>query len=204
MKKSVSGATPQRVYPRFKVDRAKLQARMKAFDMDSATRVISGRFPSFNLQGLAALEQISARIVSKPNPGGWPSVWHTVNFKYAREGKIVETDFMLSESLDSENVTFDGLYPDLPRRQGLGGTIFGLMIIRGNTFAGKEIELTSIRPNSRQMLGRMQREFRISVRGDWSSESDNAYITPPELSLEELAAVEWYWTEALHCPAPIA
>ncbi|MFC1560214.1 hypothetical protein ACFLZ2_05780 [Candidatus Margulisiibacteriota bacterium] len=191
-------------YPRFQPGFNPRTAIPKNYSLDMAEKALpAAEYPYLNLRGLAGVEGLSVQITTNlEERSGHTYHDFFVNYKrasYLRPGRID-----LYENTGSSGLMIFTLYPSLPQSpvlgKDLGKTLLFLILTRGNSFTGKRVDI----------LGTTRYGYDMAISmTHFSQEMQNAgeglyrrvFLSVPQLSAEQLTAVEWYWTNILHCPA---
>jgi len=187
-------------YPKMRIDKNVYGLKRRPRNFGAVNRILSKRFPNLNLTGLAALPYLLVTVECEAEKGR-KEVVHRFSVFHGGQARGEEGFLRIWQGLERESVTVTSVFPKLPAGQGLGRTLFELILLRGNSFTGKEIMVVDINAASKKMVGEMAG---FHLRTDkYSGEGDGEHwtIMAPKLSARELYAVEWYWINILHCPA---
>ena len=190
-------------YPLFRVDTKRMEQALTSHTYPSAKQTIQTGFATLNLDGVASLPSISCKIISEVAPPHYEGVAHKIEINFIHEKQTVTRDIGWRDNFTgdfADELWLGGLHLNLPRGQAIGRTLITLALLRCNTYANREMERSFIRPFGREMLRAMAGRFSISIRPDPHFESDIGFIGIPEISFEEIVAIEWYWRNILHCP----
>lgn len=187
-------------YPRIRAEKNLTELKRRPYDLNSAARILSRRFPKLNLAGLAAVPHLLVTLKTEAGEGRLDAVHHFSVF-HDNQARGEEGFIRIWQDHKRDRVIATSFFPKLPAGQRLGMTLLCLILLRGNGFAGKEIIGSDMNGASNTMIRGMAELYPIRVK--FSGESDGGYcnIMIPRLSARELYALEWYWVNILRCPA---
>ena len=192
-------AKAPKIYPKFQLGPGTSGINLKKHSLTSVKQILASRFPYLNLTGLAGVADICVSIISKRDETFDEITHHAFNIFYRGEQCPHNGSIELQENSRYNTIATNHIYPNLPRIGNLGVTILFLILVRGNTFAGKKVEIKNARTNVKKMASKME-DFSPEVI-PYELGNESVFITVPELSKEEIAAVEWLWINVLRCPA---
>jgi len=187
-------------YPQTHIDKNVRGLRRRPRNLEAVNRILSKRFPSLNLTGLAALPHLLVAVECEAD-NGRKSVLHHFSVFHGGQARGEEGFLRIWQGLERGSVTVTSVFPKLPTGQGLGQTLFELILLRGNSFTGKEIMVVDMNGASKMMVSRMDGFHPKGHRYFGEGDGEHWTIMAPKLSARELYAVEWYWVNVLHCPA---
>lgn len=169
--------------------------------LDEAARTLSNKFPYLNLKGL---KDISPKITLTIHLSDITDTRRLNIFNIessmdkARSGNI-----MFMENRDRSSFNCHSLYPELPPSiKGAGATLFTMIILRANSYADRELKITSVNDHSIYMAAKMG-TFDPKFIGCNGENRGDAILKVPRLTDPELNAVEWYWKFVLKVKRPV-
>jgi len=162
------------------------------FDLQVVSQVLRRKFPFLNLLGLAELKGLSVHVASERVNS---RTEHSFFVFHGRARRSRSLNIVLKQELKKRETLLTEFYPELPGGKHLGLTLFFLILTRGNHFAKHVVEVEiPLRP----IQGMVDKMTGFKVATDKDEEARQ--LTVPELSAEEVAAVEWFWVNILKCP----
>lgn len=175
------------IYPRIDL---KARAKRPA-DLKSVCRTLGSKYPFLNLAGLAKVPALSVHISSAAIRA---KVLHHFSIFHNRDPIGGQPRAVIEYQIKKRETHLTYFYPDLPGGDRLGQTMFFLILVRGNSFAGQTVFV--------DIASSAMEEMALRMKGFKVNDPDDKALTikVPKLTPDELAAVEWYWVNILKCP----
>jgi len=175
------------------------KASIRGLDMQIVSNALLPRFPFLNLAGLAHVKGLALKMDRWKTPHD-PGLFAHDFMVYHKEHEDQSGKILFFKKKGIADLLCTSIYPDLPRVGNLGVTLFTLMLLRGNTFAGKITRISRVNVHSIKMAKKMQGfDPRIDP---WPDElHTDCVLKVPRLTPKQVSAVEWYWRRILHMGA---
>lgn len=165
-------------------------------DLAASCRTIRTSFGYLNPEGLAGVRGLSVSLALDPNEGAERT--EAFFFKVCHgDGSSYPGYIGFAFDPATERLYCDILFPNLPSGKGLGLTLFTMILLRANAFAGKHVELRSVWRDSRKMTSRMRDFTPFTTQENDQSGGKNIILQVPTTNNDVLEAIEWYWMNIL-------